>query len=252
MQVVSIRDVHIGEGIPKIIVPLMGKNEENLLLEIREILQTEPDIVEWRVDVLEEVENIAAVKQTLSVIRKELHPIPLLFTFRSHREGGNKIITDAYYKQLLEEVSQTNDVDLLDVELFSPHVNEIVETAKNNHVTIVMSNHDFEKTPAKEEIVWRLIKMQELGAHIPKIAVMPKTPEDVLTLLDATYTMHTLHADRPIITMSMASTGLISRIAGETFGSAATFGSGKEASAPGQIPVDQLRNVLGILHKNMG
>ena len=105
MQVVSIRDVHIGEGIPKIIVPLMGKKEENLLLEIREILQTEPDIIEWRVDVLEEVENIAAVKQTLSAIRKELYPIPLLFTFRSHREGGNKIITDAYYKQLLEEVS---------------------------------------------------------------------------------------------------------------------------------------------------
>ena len=45
--------------------------------------------------------------------------------------------TDAYYKQLLEEVSQTNDVDLIDVELFSPHVNEIVETAKNNDVTIV-------------------------------------------------------------------------------------------------------------------
>ena len=87
--------------------------------------------------------------------------------------------------------------------------------------------------------------MQELGAHIPKIAVMPKTPNDVLTLLDATYTMHTLHADRPIITMSMASTGLISRIAGEIFGSAATFGSGMRLLLLDKFQLDQLKTYSG-------
>ena len=44
----------------------------------------------------------------------------------------------------------------------------------------------------------------------------------------------------PFITMSMGGTGVISRLAGEVFGSAFTFGAGKEAIAPGQIPVGEL------------
>lgn len=126
----------------------------------------------------------------------------------------------------------------------------LVSCAEENGVYVVMSNHDFRKTPAKEEIISRLRQMQEYGAHIPKIAVMPNSAEDVLTLLDATLTMKTKYADRPIITMSMAATGLVSRLAGEVFGSACTFGAGEEASAPGQIPVQELRSVLDILHKN--
>ena len=141
----------------------------------------------------------------------------------------------------------------MDVELFNEekNVKTILDTAKEHGVYVIMSNHDFEKTPAKEEIVSRLRKMQEYGADIPKIAVMPKSVDDVITLLDATNTMKTQYADRPIITMSMGGTGVISRLAGEVFGSAFTFGAGKEASAPGQIPVAELRKVLEILHGSM-
>lgn len=250
MKVVSIRDIHIGEGVPKVIVPLMGNNLEELLLEIQKIKQVNLDIVEWRADLLEDIEDLTKVYQTLSVIRKELYPIPLLFTFRTHREGGNKTMEDSYYKALLIEVMKTKEIDLVDVELFSSNVTEIVESAKENDVVVVMSNHDFEKTPAKEEIIWRLRRMQELDAHIAKIAVMPNNPSDVLTLLDATHTMQSLYADRPIITMSMASTGAISRLAGEVFGSAATFGSGVASSAPGQIPANDLKHILEVLHKS--
>lgn len=107
----------------------------------------------------------------------------------------------------------------------------------------------FIKRPLTEEIVQRLRKMQELGADIPKIAVMPQTKADVLTLLTATVEMQERYADRPIITMSMSKTGVISRLAGEVFGSAATFGAVKKASAPGQISVADLRTVLTILHQ---
>lgn len=250
MKVVSIRDIHIGKGIPKVIVPIMGKTLEELLLEIKTIKQINLDIVEWRADLLGDIEDLTKVKQTLSIIREELYPIPLLFTFRTHREGGNKIIEDSYYETLLVEMMKTKEIDLIDVELFSPNVTEIMESAKENDVKIIMSNHDFEKTPEKEEIVWRLREMQELGAHIVKIAVMPSNPSDVLTLLDATHTMHSLFADRPIITMSMASTGVISRLAGEVFGSAATFGAGVASSAPGQIPASNLKHILELLHTN--
>jgi 3-dehydroquinate dehydratase (EC 4.2.1.10) len=116
-------------------------------------------------------------------------------------------------------------------------------------VKVIMSSHDFHNTPPAEEIVRRLRKMQQLGADIPKIALMPQNKTDVLTLLTATLEMHEHYADRPLITMSMAKTGVISRLAGEVFGSAATFGAVKKASAPGQISVSDLRIALTILHQ---
>ena len=79
--------------------------------------------------------------------------------------------------------------------------------------------------------------MQRLGADICKIATMPHSPADVLTLLDATRIMAEEHADRPLITMAMGALGIVSRVSGETFGSAATFGMAGTPSAPGQIPV---------------
>ena len=59
------------------------------------------------------------------------------------------------------------------------------------------------------------------------------------------------YADRPIITMSMAGTGLISRLCGEVFGSALTFGAVGKASAPGQMGIEDLTTVLGLLHKSL-
>lgn len=89
--------------------------------------------------------------------------------------------------------------------------------------------------------------MQLKGADICKIAVMPRNSEDVLTLLEATRKMYENYADRPLITMSMGTLGMISRISGQVFGSAATFGSAGTASAPGQISVSELRKLLNTL-----
>lgn len=114
-----------------------------------------------------------------------------------------------------------------------------------------MSNHDFHKTPAKDELVGRLRKMQELGADLPKIAVMPTSTADVITLLDATNTMKEQYADRPIITMSMAANGVISRLSGELFGSSVTFGAAKQASAPGQVAISELRTMLTMFHQQL-
>ena len=253
MSTLKIKDVVIGEGASKIIVPLVGKTEAEILTEAEMVKSLKPDVVEWRVDIYEKVEDLDAVTALIAKLREVFADELLLFAFRSHKEGGNKEISDAFYVELNQTAIRTQNIDLVDVELFNEeeNVNTLVATAKENGVFVIMSNHDFFKTPAKEEIISRLCKMQEYGAHIPKIAVMPNSVADVITLLDATNTMKTEHADRPLITMSMGGTGVISRLAGEVFGSAFTFGAGKEASAPGQIPVEELRTVLNILHKSL-
>lgn len=252
-KTVKVRDVILGEGIPKICVPIVGRTKEELADEIAALKDISLDLVEWRVDYYENVEDIEKVKELLVSLRKLLSNTPLLFTFRSKKEGGEKEVSTDYYAKLNKEISETRLVDLIDVELFTGDeiVKDIVASAHTCGVKVVMSNHDFFKTPSQEEIVSRLRKMQELDADLPKIAVMPQSTTDVLVLLSATNEMVQNYAEGPIITMSMAGTGVISRLAGEVFGSALTFGAAKKASAPGQIAVADLRTVLNILHNSV-
>ena len=254
MNPVKVRNITIGEGTPKICVPIVGVTKEEILEAGKNICTIGADVIEWRVDWYENVFDFDQVEETAKELRNVIGETALLFTFRTAKEGGEKAIETGDYVELNQNAAKTGLIDLVDVEAFTGDeaVKAVVETAHANGVKVIASNHDFHKTPAKEEIVSRLRKMQDLGADIPKIAVMPQNKKDVLTLLAATEEMASGYADRPIITMSMAGTGLISRLCGEVFGSALTFGAAKKASAPGQAAVNDLNNMLQFLHENQG
>lgn len=253
MNTVKVRNIEIGAGIPKICVPIVGVTREEILAAAETIKSTKADVVEWRVDWYEDIFDFAKTEETMKALREVLGETPILFTFRTSKEGGEKSIETETYVELNQNAAKTGLVDLVDVEAFTGDdaVKAVVETAHANGVKVIASNHDFHKTPAKDEIVSRLRKMQELGADIPKIAVMPQNKKDVLTLLSATEEMASEYADRPIITMSMSETGVISRLCGEVFGSALTFGAVGKVSAPGQMGIEDLTTVLGLLHKSL-
>jgi len=251
LKTITIKNTVIGEGMPKLIVPVTGRNDEEILKEIQWLRPMRPDIVEWRADYFEGVEDLEALLSTLDKVRRALDDDILLFTFRSKNEGGQKEVSADVYQNLIETVIKTNKPDMVDIELMSGEsmVRSLVACAHAHGVKVVMSNHDFHKTPSKLEIIHRLSKMQALDADLPKIAVMAKSMTDVLTLWDAANTMKEKLADRPFIALAMGNFGVITRLAGGLFGSAATFGAGLNASAPGQLPVSEVRTVLEILHK---
>ena len=228
MKTVKIRGVEIGAGIPKICVPIVGVTKEEILAQAKSLQTLPVDVVEWRIDWFENVFDFDSLKDTLTDLRAALGDLPLLMTFRTSKEGGEKAIEPEAYAELNIKAAQTGLVDLVDVEVFTGDeiVSRIIREVHAAGVKIVASNHDFDKTPDKDDIVSR-----------------------VLTLLAATEEMETDYADRPIITMSMAGTGVISRLCGEVFGSALTFGAAGKASAPGQMGVQDLNTVLGLLHK---
>lgn len=252
METVVVRGVEIGAGMPKICVPIVGVTKEEIKQAAKTMKSQPIDLVEWRGDWFEDIFSFEKVEECLKELRECLLEIPILFTFRTAKEGGEKAIDEKSYVLLNQKVAKSGYVDLIDVELFMGEqvVKEILEVAHEHGVKVVASNHDFEKTPEKEEILSRLKYMQQLDADLLKIAVMPKSKKDVLTLLMATEEMVREYAKRPVITMSMAGTGGISRLCGEVFGSALTFGAVRKASAPGQIGVDDLHTVLEILHKS--
>ena len=249
MNTVRVRGVEIGAGKPKIAASVTGTDREEILAQAAALCALSVDVAEWRMDWFDRVDDGSAVQQCLSDLRSVLGDKVLLATFRSEKEGGQRYLSPESYAALNEYVISSGQADLLDVELFSGEgiVQQLIAAAHKAGIAVVLSSHDFEKTPSKAEMVSRLCRMQELGADILKLAVMPRNRSDVLTLLQATEEMYTQHARQPLVTMSMGQLGTITRVCGETFGSAMTFGAAAKSSAPGQMHVEALNQALTLL-----
>ena len=243
----TLRGITIGSGLPKICVPVMGAVESEVLSAAEGARLCNPDMVEWRIDHLHDLSQ-KNVDNILGQLRQIFPHTPLLVTFRSKTEGGNRQLDQLSYVNLLSRIIVSGQADLIDVELFSGVMEQLVETAHRHGVAVVGSNHDLTHTPDEAELVGRMTQMVALGCDIPKIAVMPQSPQDVLILLSATQIMKEQYPHVPVITMSMGRLGVISRMCGELFGSAVTFASAGQPSAPGQVPVKELREILKLLH----
>ena len=243
---VMVRGMRIGEGMPKICVPVVGTTVDEILRQAGEIMFSPADFVEWRADYFGRVDDNKAVIAALKKLNIRLEEKPVLFTFRTAAEGGEREFTKEQYRSLYEAVIQSGYADIVDIE-YSLGVGlpeRLIAMAKERGVVVILSYHDFKKTPAEDEIVSRLETMREMGADIAKIAVMPQTSRDVLSLLSAAERMKSADHPIPVIAISMSAMGIVSRISGEVFGSAVTFASAGRSSAPGQIDADEVDRLL--------
>lgn len=257
--IVQIRGLILGEGRPKICLPITGKTVNEIFSQAREIVKHPVDIVEWRADWFSEFQqgSLDSTEEVLVGLREILRGIPLIFTLRTKREGGEMECNyGEYHKILLEVIERCEHVnsklgaliDAMDVEIYiaeESSVSDLISTLHAHFMKVIASNHDFYKTPSKQELFDRLSYMDRMGSDICKVAVMPQTAEDVLTLLAATSMAHET-LPKPVITMSMGNLGLISRLSGQTFGSCLTFGCVGRASAPGQVEADRLHDALSL------
>ncbi|MFI3168977.1 MAG: type I 3-dehydroquinate dehydratase [Faecalibacterium sp.] len=252
MKTPTIRGKVIGAGRPKTIVPIVAQTHTQIINAAIALQNVPLDFVEWRADFFDQVTDCIALTALLHDLRAALSNIPLLVTYRRHVEGGNGAATPDEYAAFCQCALQSGDVDLLDIELSigAPHFAQLVSTAHAATVPVVASSHDFAKTPPTDEMVATLCKMQDGGADIAKLAVMPLGKMDLLNLFAASAIMTEQHPDTPIITMSMGSIGQASRVCGGSFGSAMTFASLGTASAPGQIALDQMNIMLDALYGN--
>ncbi|MCD8117990.1 MAG: type I 3-dehydroquinate dehydratase [Lachnospiraceae bacterium] len=280
MKPVIIDHLVIGSGRPKICVPIVAHTPEELKAQADEIASLPADLAEWRVDFFDECQSREAVRQAARTLKNILQ-MPLLFTFRTANEGGEREIAAADYRDLLLFAASLDEISLVDVEVFFGHeeceretVADIVRGVHEAGKYVLASNHDFQKTPPSEELKKRLLYMEETGADIAKIAVMPQTKSDVFRLMEVTAAVQEqipenifspasdticedansgkqVHSsvDIPVVTMSMGSLGVLSRVAGEFTGSAITFGAAGQTSAPGQVEVRKLSEMMERLHE---
>lgn len=249
MKLLQLRHLIIGEGMPKVCVPIVGKNLDQIECSLA-ALQKFPgyDMVEWRADFFEQITTPANVLLALAQIRRALRNTILLFTCRNKQDGGASEISGSYYQQLCTTVIQSQIADCIDIEfsLTSQIVQQLITQAQAYGVATILSSHDVHRTPSQREMVQCLCNMQTFPADILKLAVTPQQPWDVLALLNATLEMQQ-YAQVPIMTVSMGDLGKLSRLAGILTGSCITFGMLDAASAPGQMSTNQLKSILSLL-----
>jgi 3-dehydroquinate dehydratase-1 len=247
---VRVRGNVIGAEKVLVCLPLVGRDEGEVLAQAAAVMQKSPDLVEWRIDAFEPLTDLERCLALLERLRKAIGEVPLIFTCRSPEEGGRG---DAGLEQrisLLKWAIDSGLADLVDIELASgpEAVKELRGHASDCGVKLIASFHDFSRTPSVRAMLAKMLTAQDLGADIAKVVVAPQDRADVLNVLKACLEARQSGLDIPLICMAMGQLGMITRMAGGLFGSDITFAVGHSSSAPGQVPVDRLRRAMEILY----
>ena len=241
MRHVEVKGLVFGAGKMKICVPVCEKTRAAALDAVREIRRTPADLIEWRLDYFAE-DILAAAPAVLEAAGA----LPVLCTFRTKSEGGERAIEPEDYFALNEALGALG-VPMLDLELalclaHEARARKAIDALHAGGAVLVLSSHDFEKTPPRAVLVERYAQMAALGGDLPKIAVMPQSQRDVMVLLSAMTEASAAHA--PLVGISRGELGKMTRVRGGAFGSAVTFASKGKASAPGQIDAETLASML--------
>jgi 3-dehydroquinate dehydratase-1 len=246
----TVKDKIIGGPAPLICLSLVAEEISELYGQAESLKQLAPDFLEWRIDSFSALKNLNACLKALRALQAAIEKIPLIFTCRIHAEGGFKKLSQRRRLKLITDSIESGGIDIVDIELCNElaFVETVRKAAKANDTKLILSYHNFTDTPDENVIIGKLLQAQDMGADIAKVAVMPKNYTDVLTLLSATLKARTGQVKVPIVTMSMGPEGGVTRLAGGLFGSDITFAIGKKSSAPGQIPIGDLRKAMDVLY----
>ena len=199
MTPITLAGLTFGSGLPKLCIPLTGENMPALLREAQLVRDLPADLYEWRIDGF-----FGEPAQALPLLVRELGK-PLLCTVRTQAEGGRADLFPDAYENALTALLTCPEVSLLDVELScgEDRVRRLIHLAHAKGVGVVLSQHDFARTPPLETMTATLLRMKALGADLPKLAVMPAAPEDVLALLKSGYAPLTEQDIKEILVASL-------------------------------------------------
>ncbi len=220
------------EKMPLIALPITDTDIDNTLQKAKE---KNIDIIELRIDQFKN-KNLDHINSIVKKVKD--YNFKALATVRSKLEGGSDIPDEDRLKIFNSIVK---DVDIVDIEYTSEALKPtVVELVKNNNKILLMSYHDFEKTPSEDFIQNLIDNAKSQGADIVKYAFKSNSFEDVAKILYITHK----NRYKNIVAIAMGDIGKISRVAGFVFGSLITYTYIGESFAPGQIEINKLKELL--------
>ncbi|CAL9210643.1 unnamed protein product [Musa hybrid cultivar] len=227
-----------GRGMTLLCVPLVAKTVEQMMADMAAAKASGADLVELRVDHL----SAFLPGRDLPLLLRD-RPLPALVTYRPKWEGGEYEGDD---KQRLEALLLAMELgaDYVDVELkVAEDLVRLIDGKKPENFKLIVSSHNYQKTPSSEELGSLVAAIQASGADIVKIATTAVSVVDVTRMFQVL-----VHCQVPMIGLVMGERGLLSRVLCPKYGGYLTFGTLGEgkASAPGQPTVSQLLHLYNI------
>ncbi len=193
------------------------------------------DLVEWRIDATVE----PAIEEVLS--QKKM---PVICTNRGKEFGGFFEGSERKRIELLLRASEAG-ADFIDIE-FTKCCDEVIDSFSPEQ-KIILSHHDFERTPSTEELSDIANEMTAYGVFLVKIVTMARRPEDCLNILSLILELR--KRSQEVVAFCMGPLGKWTRIASLFLGSYLTYGarSPETLAAPGQLTIPQIRHLLSML-----
>ncbi|MDR2464752.1 MAG: type I 3-dehydroquinate dehydratase [Streptococcaceae bacterium] len=185
------------------------------------------DWIEFRADKLNHPRKV------FKHLSKQMKPI--LFTYRSTREGGFGNLTPLEVETLLAD--SLDYFDMIDVEATLPEesLRRLRRLATQKGKKILLSCHEFETDLPESVRQMKIDTLFKKKADVYKIAILAEN-ESVLRLLQEKGQQY---ATTPHIFIAMGEKGLDTRMNPEKYGSLGIFAGVKGALAPGQKNVEE-------------
>lgn len=248
-SVVHVGTAALGEGMPKVCVPVMGASIEQIAAAAKRASEAGADLLELRIDSVSRKPDVQTAKAACSAAARA-SGLPILFTLRTARDGGPGDADAEHYEALLKQIARSGLCQAIDCELSigKAAFERITEAAHEAGIPVVGSSHEFEEVREVSRVGRWMREQHALGADVLKAAVMAKNRVHALELaLEMARTGGALGV--PYIGIVMGREGILTRVACECLGSCLTFGTAGEASAPGQMDAKTLRDVLKAIHE---
>lgn len=191
------------------------------------------DLAEIRFDFLAPSDVPIALEMTKNSLKKTV------CTLRPKSEGGRFSGTERERASILKMIAEY-DPYMLDIEFNTIQRNKkLSEYVKKTKTRILVSWHDFEKTPKTSTLLKRLDRMKTVSNNV-KIVTSAKT------VTDASYVLSLYAKSRRInlVAFAMGTQGRISRILCLYLGSPFTYVSLGKAVAPGQFSLNEIKKII--------
>ena len=167
-KVITARGKNLGGETPLICTPLVGRSRERILAEAASVVAKKPDVIEWRVDFFEGIGDTGAVLDVARALRTAAGELPIIFTRRSMKEGGESIaIGDEDVVRLYDAVGASRLVDFIDFEMGNDpeHVRRVRESTRAHETRLILSYHNFGYTPGRDFLVQRFLERLDRTAE---------------------------------------------------------------------------------------
>lgn len=230
----KIRGVELG-GRPRVAAVITGKIDPNT---IKKAARDGADLIEVRVDTFgdKELGRISESFGALASLASD-SPLPVILTIRSSREGGEREMTDSARLALF--TSLIPFADIVDIELSSARIlDRVVAIARRHRKMVLVSHHDFSKTPTAARLSDIAARSRAAGADIVKIAATAKKAADLKRLAAL------VAGSSDMIVIAMGAGGAVSRVFFPFIGSMVTYASIGKSTAPGQMGLAELRAAI--------